>query len=143
MQVQAILSDKGRTLVTVPEDASLQEAAATLAKHKIGAVVVRLESGGIAGILSERDIIKAVAANGASALDQRVSSVMTRDVVTCGPNDHVDQVMDQMTRGRFRHVPVVDRDDLHGIVSIGDVVKHHIAEVEMEAAALKTYLVAG
>ncbi|MEM1306949.1 MAG: CBS domain-containing protein [Pseudomonadota bacterium] len=143
MQVQAILSDKGRTLVTVPEDASLHEAAATLARHKIGAVVVRLESGGIAGILSERDIIKAVAADGASALDQRVSSVMTRDVVTCGPNDHVNRVMDQMTRGRFRHMPVVDRDGLQGIVSIGDVVKHHIAEVEMEASALKSYLVAG
>ncbi|MEO1719736.1 MAG: CBS domain-containing protein [Pseudomonadota bacterium] len=143
VQVQAILSGKGQSLITVSEDVKLAEVATTLAKHKIGAVVVRSETGGVAGILSERDIIGAIAQAGAASLDQTASNVMTRDVITCRPTDDVDVLMEKMTRGRFRHMPVVDGEALAGIVSIGDVVKHHVAEVEMEASALKTYLVAG
>jgi CBS domain-containing protein len=97
----------------------------------------------VAGIISERDIIHALASKGGSCLGESVSKYMTRQVVTCGEGDVLDQLMATMTAGRFRHIPVVEDNTLVGIVSIGDVVKHHIAEVEMEASAMRTYLVAG
>lgn len=144
MNVSAILASKGRSVVTIHRDATIEAVAGTLAEHKIGAVVVVNETGGIAGIISERDIVRVVAKDGASALARPAATAMTESVVTSGVNDTIDQVMESMTQGRFRHSPVVDENGtLVGIISIGDVVKNHIAEVELEASALKTYLVAG
>ncbi len=143
MKVASILNGKGDSIVAVQCQANLQTAAELLSSHKIGAVVVHDDDGSLAGILSERDIVRAIAHRGPSALEAPVTSAMTDRVVTCRSSDTVDHVMELMTGGRFRHMPVVDENDMRGIISIGDVVKHHIAEVEMEASALKTYLVAG
>jgi len=143
MNVAAILKTKGRSVATVRPDTLLDEVTKKLAGRRIGAVVVLGAGGRVDGILSERDIIRALADHGAAALEMPVAAIMTRDVITCAETDTIDQVMSTMTAGRFRHLPVVSDDALVGIVSIGDVVKNHIAEVEMEASALKTYLVAG
>jgi CBS domain-containing protein len=143
MNVSAILKEKGRSVATARPEATMQEIVQRLATKKIGAVVVVGAHGRVDGILSERDVIRALARDGAASLDQPVSAYMTVDVITCAEADTLDQLMSTMTAGRFRHVPVVEDGSLVGIISIGDVVKHHIAEVEMEASALKTYLVAG
>ena len=104
-------------------------------------VPVRVEAGGkLGGIISERDIIRALAKNGHSCLKRPVSEVMTRNVVTCQETDTLDELMAMMTERRFRHLPVVTDDALVGIISIGDVVKHHVAEVEMEATAMREYI---
>jgi CBS domain-containing protein len=143
MNVATILKAKGRSVATARPDVTLQDIANRLAARKIGAIVVVGTGGRVEGIISERDIIRVVAEQGPGALALPVADVMTRDVVTCSETDTLDDVMSTMTAGRFRHIPVVVDDALVGLVSIGDVVKHHIAEVEMEASALKTYLVAG
>lgn len=144
MNVATILKAKGKTVATARSDVSLQDIATRLAAKKIGAIVITGQGGQVEGIISERDIIRALAAQGAACLDRPVSAFMTKEVIGCTINDTIDHVMSTMTTGRFRHVPVVNEDGtLAGLVSIGDVVKHHIAEVEMEASAMKTYLVAG
>ena len=143
MNVAAILKGKGRAVVTTRPDTSLQAVAEKLAAKKIGAIVIAAGDGRIAGIISERDIIRAIAAGGPNCLSRPVSEFMTRQIVTCRESDTLDQLMATMTALRFRHVPVVEDGALAGIISIGDVVKHHIAEVEMEASALRTYLCAG
>lgn len=143
MNVSAILHAKGRSVVTAAPEATVAEVVDKLATRKIGAIVVVGANGHVAGIVSERDIIRAIAQRGAACLTESVGSVMTRSVVTCTRSDTLDQLMATMTAGRFRHVPVVEDDSLVGIVSIGDVVKHHIAEVEMEASAMRGYLAAG
>jgi CBS domain-containing protein len=143
MNVAAILKGKGRAVATARPEATLQTITEKLANKNIGAIVIVGANGKLEGIISERDIIRAVAKEGPEALTKPVSRFMTRQVVTCTEGDTLDQLMATMTAGRFRHVPVVQDDSLVGIVSIGDVVKHHIAEVEMEASALRTYLVAG
>jgi CBS domain-containing protein len=143
MNVAAILKGKGRAVVTARPDISLQAIAERLVAKKIGAIVIVAADGRPLGIISERDIIRAIAERGPVCLSQPVSEYMTRQVVTCRESDTLDQLMATMTALRFRHVPVVEDGALAGIVSIGDVVKHHIAEVEMEASALRTYLVAG
>jgi CBS domain-containing protein len=143
MNVAAILKGKGRAVVTARPDTSLQVIAEKLAAKNIGAIVIAAADGRPAGIISERDIIHAIAERGPSCLAQPVSEYMTREIVTCRESDTLDQLMATMTALRFRHVPVIEDGTLVGIVSIGDVVKHHIAEVEMEASALRTYLRAG
>jgi CBS domain-containing protein len=143
MNVAAILKEKGRSVTTVRTEAKLQDVIEKLAKRRIGAVVVVGAQGRVEGILSERDIVKAVAQRGAEALALPAADIMTRNISTCRESDTLDELMSTMTAGRFRHVPVIEDEALVGIVSIGDVVKHHIAEVELEASALKTYLVAG
>ena len=143
MNVAAILSGKGRSVVTARPDMSLEEIAKKLAAKRIGAIVVVGAGGRIDGIVSERDIIRAVSERGAECLHEPVANIMTRSVQTCDVSDTLDELMAKMTAGRFRHLPVVDDGGLAGIVSIGDVVKHHIAEVEMEASALRGYIVAG
>lgn len=140
MIVAGLLESKGRAVVTAPRAASLAEAVDTLARHRIGALVVVDDAGRIAGIISERDIVRALARSGASALDQQVEAVMTRKVMTCVESETINDVMARMTRGRFRHLPVVDRDRLAGIVSIGDVVKARIEEVEREADDMRAYI---
>lgn len=143
MNVAAILKAKGRSVVTARPEATLEDISRTLGTKRIGAVVIVGASGRIEGIVSERDIIRVVGERGAAALGEQVGRVMTRSVQTCDVSDTLDELMAQMTTGRFRHLPVVEDGRLAGIVSIGDVVKHHIAEVEMEASALRGYIVAG
>ena len=143
MQVRHILRDKGREVFTIPSDATLSEAARLLASKRIGAVIVRERDGSLAGILSERDIVRALAQASVNALPQAVAQHMTRAVATCCESDSVDELMEMMTRGRFRHVPVVEDDQLTGIISIGDVVKTRIAETVQEAQSLREYIAAG
>lgn len=140
MNVKQILKDKGRDVETAAPETSISAIAAKLVERRIGAIVLMAGGDGIAGIVSERDVVRAVAGRGARCLDEPVSTIMTRNVVTCSERDTVQDLMGMMTAGRFRHLPVVDGDELIGIVSIGDVVKNHIAEVEMEANALKSYV---
>jgi len=143
MNVATILKAKGRSVTTARPDQSLSEVASKLSSRKIGAVVVVGESGTVTGIVSERDVIRAIAERGAAALDMQVSRFMTRDVVTCSETSLVDEMMEMMTSGRFRHLPVVEDGALVGIVSIGDVVKNHVATVEMEVSAMRSYLATG
>jgi CBS domain-containing protein len=140
MTVSAILAAKGRDVVTIGVGAKVREAVALLAARRIGALVVTGEDRRIAGIVSERDIVRTVAADQAAALDGPLSAIMTRAVITCGEGETIDSVMSRMTRGRFRHLPVVTGGRLAGIISIGDVVKARIEQVEREADELRTYI---
>ena len=141
MQVKHILHEKGSEIIGIAGDASLSEAACLLAGKRIGAVIVRAANGNLAGILSERDVVRAVAEESVAALARPVSAYMTRAVATCTEADSVDDLMEMMTRGRFRHVPVLDGGDrLIGIISIGDVVKTRIEETVREAATLREYI---
>ncbi|KAA2242194.1 CBS domain-containing protein [Salinarimonas soli] len=140
MSVQHILAEKGGDVVTIAPDRTLAEAAHLLAERRIGAVIVSEGSRAVAGILSERDIVRALARGGAAALDHPVSRHMTAEVVTCTPDIVIVEVMELMTRGKFRHVPVVQGGRLIGIVSIGDIVKRRLAEVETEQQALREYI---
>lgn len=143
MQVKHILRSKGREVVTLDGAATLSEAARLLARRRIGALVVTDRDGRVAGILSERDIVRAVAEKSVAALGQSVGHHMTRAVSTCSEDDTVDELMENMTHGRFRHMPVVEDGRLCGIVSIGDVVKICIAETTREAQSLREYIAAG
>jgi CBS domain-containing protein len=140
MYVRKILSVKGRNVVTIEPATTLAAAAKILAENRIGALVVTGAGGRIVGILSERDIVQALAAHGAKALDAPASEVMTRKVATCGAADTISSIMERMTEGKFRHMPVVEQGKLAGIVSIGDVVKHRLMEMEQEQAALRDYI---
>ena len=143
MTVAGLLEAKGRAVVTTSARVSLAEAVDTLARHRIGALVVVDDAGRIAGIVSERDIVRALARAGAGALDEQVDAVMTRKVMTCVESETINDVMGRMTRGRFRHLPVAAGGRLTGIVSIGDVVKARIEEVEREAEEMRTYIATG
>lgn len=143
MNVASILKLKGRAVSTVRPNSTLLEVSKKLASKKIGAIVVVGENGHVTGIISERDIIRAVSEHGTSALSLMVSEVMTRNVVSCQETSELDELMEMMTKGRFRHLPVIEDDALVGIISIGDVVKYHVAEVEMEVSAMRNYLATG
>ena len=140
MTVKAILSHKSPDIVSIEPTATLAQAAKLLAERRIGAVLVLGIEGRVAGILSERDIVRALAERGASMLDERVDQVMTRKVFTCSQTDTVAHIMEQMTAQKFRHVPVVDEGRLTGIISIGDVVKYRLHEIENETNALREYI---
>ena len=140
MNVKEILSVKGRDVVTIEPHANLALAAKILAERRIGAVVVTGPEDRIVGILSERDIVTALAKRGLDALETKISEVMTRKVTTCNPTDTISSIMERMTAGKFRHVPVVEQGRLAGIISIGDVVKHRVKEMESEHAALRDYI---
>jgi CBS domain-containing protein len=140
MSVAQILSGKGRDVVTTQPHRTLLEAAQLLAEKGIGAVVVADAGRQVLGILSERDIVKAVGREGPAALEQSVSKHMTAKVFTVSEDTPVETVMETMTRGRFRHVPVIKDGRLAGLVSIGDVVKHHVNEIESEHRALRDYI---
>ena len=141
MQVRHILHGKGREVVSISSTATLAEAARLLTDRKIGALIVKDKSGSLSGIISERDLVHAIAISGAAALSDQVSTHMTPSPETCVENDTVESVMEVMTRGRFRHVPVLDDQFmLCGMISIGDVVKTRIAETVSEAAALRDYI---
>ncbi len=143
MNVAAILRQKGRAVTTAPPSITLIEVARRLAHKRIGAIVVVDAQGEIVGIVSERDIVKALSEAGPDCLMQPVSQRMTRQVATCQEADTLDELMAMMTARRFRHLPVVTDGGLAGIVSIGDVVKHHVAEIEMEATAMRAYIAHG
>jgi CBS domain-containing protein len=140
MTVSAILSVKGREITTAQPHRTLGEIARTLADKRIGAVIITGSDGALRGILSERDVVRAVAQRGAAALDDPASQHMTAKVVTCGRHDLIADVMEHMTNGRFRHMPVVENGRLVGVISIGDVVKHRIAETVAESQSLKDYI---
>jgi CBS domain-containing protein len=140
MTVNAILSAKGAYVLTIEPTASIGAAAKLLAVKRIGALVVTGPEQRVVGIVSERDIVHVLASRGAAALDLPLTEIMTRKVATCVPTDTIGSIMEQMTAGKFRHVPVVDQGRLVGIVSIGDVVKHRLEEMEREQNALRDYI---
>ncbi len=140
MTVSTILAGKGREVITIEPTASLNDAVRLLTDNRIGAAVILGADRRIVGILSERDVVRALAERGAAVLDEPVSQLMTRKVSTCNEGEMVSAIMEQMTAGKFRHVPVVDQGRLVGIISIGDVVKHRLQEMEHESAAMRDYI---
>ena len=140
MTVEQLLDGKGRDIVSVEPERTLAEVVRLLGEKRIGCVVVAGGDGGLLGMLSERDVIRVLAQEGAGALDTPVSRAMTSQVVTCREQSSVDEIMEIMTSGRFRHVPVVEGGRLVGLVSIGDVVKHRVAQIEAESQAMRDYI---
>lgn len=142
MLIAHVLRDKGALVHTARGDISLADAARELDQNKVGALVVLGDNSAIAGVLSERDIVREVARRGADCLENAVKTVMSKDVVTASPSETIDEGLARMTDRRIRHLPVIDDGKLVGIVSIGDLVKHRIAAVEAEAAAMQAYIAA-
>ena len=140
MTVARILKEKGRDVLTTQPHRTLKEAAALLAERGVGAAVVSDAAMSVLGIVSERDIVRAIGAGSASALEEPVSRYMTARVTTVSESASVDHVMELMTAGRFRHLPVVEHGRLVGIVSIGDVVKRHVDALDNERRALREYI---
>ncbi|HLV74735.1 CBS domain protein [Actinomadura hallensis] len=140
MRIRDILRTKGDTVATVRPEATVRQLLAVLAEHNIGAAVVSPDGASVAGIVSERDVVRSLHERGAALLDRPVSEIMTAEVRTCGPADMVDDMRRAMTEHRFRHVPVVVDGRLAGIVSIGDVVKSAIDELESEREHLVGYI---
>ena|SRR5438552_2797035 len=139
MTVRAILDTKGHQVQSVEPGAKLADAIKILSERRIGAALV-LSQGRIEGILSERDIVRVLGERGASVLEEPVSSVMTRKVVSCREKDTVSEIMETMTNGKFRHLPVVEDSKVVGLISIGDVVKWRVGEYEREQEALREYI---
>ena len=140
MLVRHIVSVNGKDVATAGPDATIADAARVLKERNIGALVIITEDGRLAGILSERDLVRGLPEHGADLLALKVKDRMTADVTTCSPDDRVDAIMKKMTEGRFRHLPVVEDGRLAGIVSIGDVVKSRLEELESEASTLREYI---
>jgi CBS domain-containing protein len=140
MTVSTVLADKGRNVVTIDPAASLADAAQLLTEKRIGAVLILGADQRVVGIISERDIVRALAERGAPVLTEPVSQTMTRKVEICNENEPISNIMERMTDGKFRHVPVVDQGRLVGIISIGDVVKHRLHEMERESSAMRDYI---
>jgi CBS domain-containing protein len=140
MTVKAILSRKGGDVVTIAPTATLSAAVTLLAERRIGAIVVTGPDNRVAGILSERDIVRMLAERGPPALQDNVAAVMTRKVMTCTEADTIASLMERMTAGKFRHLPVVEQGKLVGVISIGDVVKYRVEEIEGESNALREYI---
>jgi CBS domain-containing protein len=143
MLITEILKAKGDLVFTISPQETVGSAASKLHEQKVGALVVHDERDGVAGIISERDVVRALASGGGQALQQPVAAFMSRDVVYAGPGETVDSLLARMTDRRIRHLPVTERGRLVGIVSIGDLVKSKIAEAVGEAESLKTYIAAG
>src|SRR5437763_17193850 len=139
MTVRAILDTKGHQIQSVEPDSKLSAVVKTLGERKIGALLV-MEAGRIEGILSERDIVRVLGERGAGVLDEPVSAVMTRRVVSCKASDTVSAIMEMMTLGKFRHLPVVEEGKVVGLISIGDIVKRRVEEFEREQEALRDYI---
>ena len=139
MTVRAILDTKGHQIQSVPPEEKLSAAIKILSERKIGAVLV-MSAGQIEGILSERDIVRVLGERGAKVLDEPVSAVMTRKVVSCREADTVAAIMEMMTLGKFRHLPVVEDGRVVGLISIGDIVKWRVREFELEQEALRDYI---
>ena len=140
MLADQILQRKGRDVATIPPDATVRAATEALAAGNVGALVVSADGTALAGIVSERDIVRRLAAEGPPLLDQPVSSIMQAEVRTCAGGDNVDQLMELMTEHRIRHLPVVEEDALVGIISIGDVVKTRVDELVLLGDQLVDYI---
>jgi CBS domain-containing protein len=142
MNVKTVLAAKkdGGEIFGIEPTANLAAAAKLLAAHRVGALVVLGAAGRLAGILSERDIVRTLAEHGASALALPVGQTMTRDVETCGEDESVASIMERMTAGKFRHMPVLRNGKLVGLISIGDVVKQRVDEIERESEAMRDYI---
>ena len=139
MTVRAILDSKGHHVLSVEPGAKLAEAVKLLSERRIGAVLV-MSHGQMEGILSERDVVRVLGERGAGVLEEPVSTVMTRKVVSCREKDTVSEIMETMTNGKFRHLPVVEDSKVVGLISIGDVVKWRVGEYEREQEALREYI---
>ncbi|MET9628056.1 CBS domain-containing protein [Lentzea sp. NPDC006480] len=142
MRIADVLRTKGSAVATIDPDVSVSELLRALAEHNVGAIVV-VGAGGVAGIVSERDVVRRLHETGADLLSYPVSAIMTADVFTCSPSDTVDSLTVVMTERRFRHVPVLSDGQLVGIVSIGDVVKSRIGQLEQSADQLQAYIAQG
>ena len=140
VQVSVILDRKGTGVVTIAPDAMLLAAADAMSEHNIGALVVSSDGRSVEGIISERDLVRELARRGTGAVKQTVADLMSTDVTTCGPDATVDDLMAAMTSKRMRHVPILDNGALAGIVSIGDVVKVRLDELEVERQSLEEYV---
>jgi len=143
MNVSTILKHKGTNVLTRRFDVPLSEIVQVLTEHKIGSVVIVKDENRVCGIVSERDVVTAIAQKGGSVLDEPVSVSMTRNVFSCTREDTLEKLMAEMTAHRFRHLPVVENGVLVGLVSIGDVVKQRIAETELEATSMREYIATG
>jgi CBS domain-containing protein len=139
MTVRSILDTKGHQIQSIEPDAKLSAAVKILGERKIGAVLV-MSQGRVEGILSERDIVRALGERGARVLEEPISAVMTRKVVSCRQSDTVGGIMEMMTLGKFRHLPVIEEGEVVGLISIGDVVKWRVREFENEQEALRDYI---
>ena len=143
MSVSHILKHKGRDVITAKPEATMKQVAEMLGSKRIGAVIISSGNDKIDGIVSERDIVRAIGLDGAAALEKPVSSVMTRDVRSCGDDDTETELMALMTKHRIRHLPVVNNGKLSGMISIGDVVKFRIEQIERDAEDMKAYISGG
>lgn len=143
MHVEGLLRNKGSDVATVEPDATVGAVVAALAERGVGALVVSADGNAVEGIVSERDVVRALAEQGSDLLDRDVASIMTTEVATCDLSTTVDELSSLMTEGRYRHMPVVVDGRLSGIVSIGDVVKNHIRTLEHETQALQEYITQG
>jgi CBS domain-containing protein len=141
MSVAGILNKKGSSVLTVSQTTPIPEAIDRMKRKRVGALVVSDNGRDIQGIVSERDVLNALASSGAELLTMKVEDIMTRRVESCVPQDNVKHVMSVMTQGRFRHMPVVDDDGLCGIISIGDVVKQRLEEAELETNVAREALI--
>lgn len=142
MIVNSLLRHKGREVVSLKHTDTVRSAAKLLAENRIGACLVLSDDGGIEGVLSERDIVRLIG-TGNGDLDQPVGRIMTRNVITCTPDDSIESIMSLMTENRIRHLPVMEGSDLAGIISIGDVVRHRLSEMESESQAMREYIASG
>lgn len=140
MDVASLLGSKGSRVVTTRPDATISEVVHKLKQERIGALVVSEDDVGVVGIISERDIVRALADHGSAVMERKVEVLMTREVVTCAPDDRIATLMAKMSHRRIRHLPVLDDGRLCGMISIGDVVKHRLEEIESEADALRQYI---
>jgi CBS domain-containing protein len=140
MNVESILRGKGDRVAVVAPHATIAAASATLKRESIGALVVSRDGYAVEGIISERDVVHGLAAHGTALLEMRVDQLMTRRVFTCSPHDSVADLMAEMTRRRFRHIPVLRDGALAGIISIGDVVKARLDEMEYETNSLRSFI---
>lgn len=140
MKIREILRHKSADVATVSPHATIESALGVLKERNIGALVISSATNPVNGILSERDIVRSLATRGAGVLEERVSDNMTTSVISCGPDELITEAMTTMTTRRFRHMPVIDGEALVGIVSIGDLVKHRLEELEDEASSLRTYI---
>ena len=143
MNVATILKQKGRNVLTSAPTDTLLGIAKILSDNRVGCIVLIDDGNSVAGIVSERDIVRYLAKGGEDVLQKPVSHCMTKEVVTCRESDTINNLMSEMTARRIRHLPVVESGELVGLVSIGDVVKERIAEAEMEAAAMRDYIATG
>ncbi len=143
MIVSQILREKGHDVYTVFKEISVKEVSALLAEKRIGAVVVTDQADAVEGIISERDVVRGLAQHGSSILDKKVEELMTKNVITHGLDDHIDDLMQKMSKSRIRHLPILDDGKLVGVISIGDVVKNRVKELEAEGNMLRDYIATG